>query len=131
MAGSQLTEEAAAWFGAPNFGFVATSEPDGQPQLSMVWVTVKAGEVLFSTTKERRKYHNLVRVPRATILVPKDRDPYRYCEVRGKVVVDEDPGGELIQELSRAYTGGPFTADTPATRRVIVRISPAHVVFRA
>ncbi|SMD27522.1 PPOX class F420-dependent oxidoreductase [Kibdelosporangium aridum] len=131
MSGSRLTDEAAAWFGAPNFGFVATIDPDGGPQLSMVWVTVQEGEVLFSTTKERRKYHNLVRTPSASILVPKPQDPYRYCEVRGKAVVEDDPGGDLIQQLSQAYTGGRFTLDTPATQRVIVKIVPAHVVLRA
>lgn len=131
MSNSQLTDEAAAWFGAPNFGFVATVEPDGRPQLSMVWVTAKEGEVLFSTTKERRKHHNLLRTPYTAIIVPKPHDPYGYCEVRGKVAVEDDPDGELIQQLSQAYTGGPFTLDTPATQRVIVRIAPDHVVLRS
>lgn len=130
MPQSELPGKVCKWFAAPNFGQLATIEPDGQPHLSTVWVMVEKGDILFSTTKEKRKYLNLTRNPRATILVPKPDDPYGYCEVRGRATIEDDPHGTLIQRLSQEYTGAPFTMDDEATKRVIVRITPERIHVR-
>ncbi len=39
---------------------VATIDPDGKPQLSVVWAKHDGDDVLFSTIKGRRKYANLI-----------------------------------------------------------------------
>jgi PPOX class probable F420-dependent enzyme len=122
-----LPEAAKALFAAPNFVTVATIDPDGQPQLSVVWAKVDGNDVLFSTIKGRRKYSNLTRDGRASALVYPADDPYRYVEVRGTVTVTEDPSADLINELSLKYTGQPF-GDRPGEQRVIVRIVPDRVV---
>ncbi|MCM6775890.1 PPOX class F420-dependent oxidoreductase [Nocardia sp. CDC159] len=127
---NHIPERVAAWFAAPNFAHIASIEPDGTPQLSVVWVESDGDTVIFSTTKQRRKYANLRRCPRATILVSKPGDPYGYCEIRGTVTMRDDPAGELIQRLSRAYTGNPFTLDTAQTRRVVVTVTPRRVIVR-
>jgi PPOX class probable F420-dependent enzyme len=124
----KLPEDVTVWFAAPNFGQLATIEPDGRPHLSVVWVLADEGDIVFSTTKERRKYSNLMRDPRATVLVSKPADPYGYCEIRGRTAIRDDPEGALIQRLSHEYTGAPFTMDTPATQRVIVRIVAEKVL---
>jgi hypothetical protein len=55
-------------------------------------------------------------------------NPYEYLEIRGTVTVTEDPDGLLIEELARKYTGEAFQ-DAPGNQRVIVRVSPSHVVI--
>jgi PPOX class probable F420-dependent enzyme len=122
-----LPEAAKALFAAPNFATVATIDPDGQPQLSIVWAKVDGDDVLFSTIKGRRKYSNLTRDGRASVLVYPADDPYRYAEVRGAVTITEDPSADLINQLSLQYTGQPF-GDRPGEQRVIVRVVPDHVV---
>jgi PPOX class probable F420-dependent enzyme len=113
-------------FDAPNFVTVATIDPDGRPQLSVVWAKADGDDVVFSTIKGRRKFANLSRDPRATALVYPVGDPYRYAEVRGTVTLTDDPPAALINELALKYTGSPF-GERPGERRVIVRIRPERV----
>ncbi|HEY7147031.1 MAG TPA: PPOX class F420-dependent oxidoreductase [Streptosporangiaceae bacterium] len=124
---AQLPERARALFSAPNHAVVATLDPDGRPQSSVVWVRADGDDVLFSTIKGRRKYANLTRDPRASVLVYDPADPYTYAEIRGRAALTDDPGAGLIEELSRKYTGKPF-GDRPGEQRVIVRVTPDHVV---
>jgi len=111
-----------------NFATVTTIQPDGAPQASLVWVKRDGDDVLFSTVKHRRKYKNLVADPRTSLVIYEAANPYDYMEIRGTATITDDPDGELIEELSQKYTGETFQ-DAPGNRRVIVRISPAHVVF--
>ena len=122
---------ARAWIDGHEFATIATIEPDGRPQLSVVWVARDGDDLLVSTVKGRRKHANLVRDPRATVLIYPADEPYSYVEVRGRVTLTDDGGAELIQTLSRKYTGQPYEADAPGTERVVVRIRPERVVTRA
>ena len=106
---------------------VATVDPDGRPQLSVVWAKTDGDDVLFSTIKGRRKYANLTRDPRASALVYAAENPYAYAEVRGTVTITDDPPAALINELALKYTGSPF-GDRPHEQRVIVRIMPDRVI---
>jgi PPOX class probable F420-dependent enzyme len=116
---------------APENATIATINPDGQPQLSVVWVKRDGDDVLISTIKSRRKYLNLARDPRATVLVFASADPDTYVEVRGTVTMTEEGGPELIQELGLKYDGVPFTADEGTDRvRVVVRLTPTKVITR-
>ena len=123
-----LPEAARELFDGPNFVTVATIDPDGKPQLSIVWAKRDGDDVLFSTIKGRRKYANLVRDGRASALVYPADDPYSYAEVRGAVTLTDDPAAELINELALKYTGQPF-GERPGEQRVIVRIIPDRVVM--
>ena len=113
---------------SPEVATLATIEPDGQPQLSVVWVKRDGDELLISTVRGRRKASNMDRDQRATLLVYAKDDPYRYVEVRGTVTMVDDPGGTLIDELSHQYKGSGWTFDAPGTQRVIVRLTPVKVV---
>jgi PPOX class probable F420-dependent enzyme len=127
-----LPEPAKQLLNSAEHATIATINPDGQPQLSVVWVTVDGDDVLVSTIKGRRKYANLVRDPRATVLVYPAANPYTYVEVRGSVTMTEDGGPELIQTLARKYTGEGFNDDEGTDRvRVVVRLTPDKVVLRS
>ncbi|WP_049572398.1 PPOX class F420-dependent oxidoreductase [Nonomuraea sp. SBT364] len=126
---TELSEAARKLLDAPNFATVSSVNPDGSPQSTVVWVRLDGDDVLFSTVKGRRKPRNYDRDPRTSLLVIDPDDPYRYVEVRGRVTMEDDPEGALIQELSHKYTGGPFQ-DKPGAERVIVRIKPEKVTLR-
>ncbi|MCH9816397.1 MAG: PPOX class F420-dependent oxidoreductase, partial [Actinomycetia bacterium] len=89
----------------PNFAAVATIQPSGQPQLSVIWVKRDGNDVLFSTTVGRRKQRNLARDPRCTVMINPPDAPYSYLEVRGTVTMTETDGRALIDELAQAYLG--------------------------
>lgn len=123
-----LPEPAKRWLDAPEFATIATVEPNGQPQLSVVWVKRDGEDVLVSTVKGRRKHTNLSRDKRVTLLVFPAAEPYKYVELRGTATMTDAGGPELIQELSRKYKGRPYPPE-PGNERVVVRISPFKVSF--
>ncbi|MER6025223.1 PPOX class F420-dependent oxidoreductase [Streptomyces sp. NPDC001851] len=114
------------------FIVVGTVQPDGSPQLSPVWVKRDGDDLLFSTTVDRRKYKNLAREPRVTVVVMNPDQPYEYAEIRGTAAMTTEGGPELIDELSEKYTGKKYADFNPASaqdaQRVVVRISPRKVL---
>ena len=129
---ASLPDQAKTWLDAAEYATIATIEPDGRPQLSVVWVERDGDDLLVSTIEGRRKHANLVRDPRATVLVYPAEAPEAYVEVRGSVTMTRDGGPELINRLARQYDGVErFTADDGTDRvRVVVRITPVKVVVR-
>jgi PPOX class probable F420-dependent enzyme len=125
---TSLPERARELIDGKNFATVATIQPDGAPQASVVWVKREDNYVLYSTVRHRRKYRNLVADPRTSLVIYEAADPYEYLEIRGTSVITDDPEGALIEELSRKYTGEAFQ-DAPGNQRVIVRVIPTHVVL--
>jgi PPOX class probable F420-dependent enzyme len=123
-----LPELARALADGANFATVSTIEPDGGPQGSVVWVKRDGEDILFSTIKGRRKYANLIADGRVSVLIADADDPYRYAEIRGRATITDDPQAKLIEELAQKYTGQSF-GTRPGEERVIVRVSPAHVVI--
>jgi PPOX class probable F420-dependent enzyme len=127
-----LPDAAKAMLDAPEFATIATLNPDGQPQLSVVWIERDGDDVLVSTIKGRQKHRNIEREPKVTVLVyPKD-NPYSYSEIRGVASMTEEGGRELIDRLCAAYTGGERYSGDDGTDnvRVVVRITPTKVVSR-
>ena len=86
----KLTDEQKALFDAKHFASIATINPDGQPQLSIVWCKVDGDDILVSTVEGRRKHLNLERDNRVSILVQPEGEPYKYVEVRGTGGNDAD-----------------------------------------
>ncbi|KMS82953.1 MULTISPECIES: PPOX class F420-dependent oxidoreductase [Streptomyces] len=116
------------------FVVFGTVQPDGSPQMSPVWVKRDGDDLLVSTTVDRRKYRNLEREPRVTVVVVNPDEPYEYAEIRGTAETTTEGGQELIDALSRKYTGKDYADFNPASgqdaERVVVRIRPRKVVGR-
>ncbi|MEV0442994.1 PPOX class F420-dependent oxidoreductase [Streptomyces spectabilis] len=129
-----LSEDLKSLLDTPVFVTVATIQPDGSPQLSPVWVTRDGDDVLISTTVGRQKEKNLRRDPRVTVLFQPFDAPYTYAEIRGTAQLTTEGGQELIDELSRKYTGKDYADFNPASKddaqRVVVRVTPRKVVGR-
>ena len=124
-----LPDTAKRWLDGTSFPVVATVDPDGRPQLSVVWAKRDGDTLLFSTLRDRRKGRNLSRDPSITVLVTNPETPYEYVELRGRAEMVDDPGGSLIRELGLRYNGDEFVEpDEQSARRVIVRVTADHVV---
>ena len=123
-----LSEAARAMIDGKSFATVATVEPDGSPQLSVVWVTRVGDDVVFSTLVGRRKHQNLVRDNLVTLLVMPPDNPYAYVEIRGAATMDTEGGDALIEALSQKYTGRSFGNDKPGDVRVVVKVQARKVV---
>lgn len=111
---------------------LATVNPDGSPQTSVVWVGRDGDDLLVSTARGRRKERNVRRDSRVSLTVYDVADPLRYVEVRGVATVTEDTGRELAVRLAEQYEGpgaGQEYLDLPPeVVRVVLRITPLRVV---
>jgi PPOX class probable F420-dependent enzyme len=114
-----------------NYCVLATLNPDGSPQTSVVWVARDGDDLLFSTLRDRAKERNLRRDPRASVSVWSGADPEVYAEIRGTVTITEDTGRTLANSLSHKYTGEDFPADAPGRVRVVLRLTPTKVTGNA
>ncbi|KOG88465.1 PPOX class F420-dependent oxidoreductase [Streptomyces varsoviensis] len=132
MATAALSDDLKNLLDKPVFVTVATIQPDGSPQLSVVWVKRDGDDLLLSTTVGRRKEKNLRRDPRITVMINPADAPYSYAEVRGVATITTDGADELIDELSRKYTGKAYAEFNPASKddaqRVVVRVEARKVV---
>ncbi|MER6301679.1 PPOX class F420-dependent oxidoreductase [Kitasatospora sp. NPDC001539] len=127
-----LNDSVRALLDAPVPAVLATVNPDGGPQTSVVWVGRDGDDLLVSTAAGRRKERNLRRDPRASLTVFDPADPLRYAEIRGLATVTEDTGRSLAVALAEQYEGpgaGKEYLDLPAeVLRLVIRISPTKVV---
>jgi PPOX class probable F420-dependent enzyme len=86
--------------------YLATTMPDGSPQLTLTWVDTDGTHVVVNTVEGHQKVRNIRRDPRVAAAVSDPANPSAYWSVRGRVVSIETHGAaEHIDELARRYTG--------------------------
>ncbi|SFW59949.1 PPOX class F420-dependent oxidoreductase [Amycolatopsis australiensis] len=105
-----------------NFATVATLDPDGGPQTSVVWIGLDDGDLVFSATEDRRKVRNLRRDPRLSVSITDASDPYRHTQLRGTAIITPDPGKTLPKILSHKYLAQDPPPEGPDVERVVVRL---------
>jgi PPOX class probable F420-dependent enzyme len=119
----------------PNPAVLATINPDGSPQTSVVWVGLDGDDLVISTAAGRRKERNVRRDPRVSLSVYDQDDPEQYAEIRGLAAVTEDAGRNLAVRLAEEYegpgAGQAFLDLPPEVVRVVVRVTPQHVAGSA
>ena len=88
---------------------VATIDPDGSPQVTIAWVGLEEGEVVFATLGDQRKLRNVRRDPRVAISIETARTNEmglrEYLVIYGTGRVTEGGAPELLQELAHTYLG--------------------------
>ncbi|HEY0619479.1 MAG TPA: PPOX class F420-dependent oxidoreductase [Kribbella sp.] len=128
-----LGEAARQLVDGVNTGVLATNNPDGSPQLSVVWVGRDGDDLLISTAADRQKDSNLRKDPRASLLVIDKASADRYAEIRGIATVTEDIGRVVAQQLAETYAGpgaGQEYVDLPPEIiRTVIRITPHKVIL--
>lgn len=114
-----------------NYAVLATVNPDGSPQTSVVWVGRDADDVFFTTVEGRIKHRNMLRDPRVSLTVIDWSDPENYVELRGRVSITLDVGRQVDTQLSWKYDGKDPVPDRPDAVRVVVRVAVERVAGRA
>ncbi len=118
-----------------NPAVLATINPDGSPQTSVVWVGRDGDDLLISSAAGLRKERNLAREPRVSLCLYDRHDPERYLEVRGLAAVTVDTGRRLAVSLAEKYegpgAGEEYLQLPPGVIRVVIRITPGRVAGTA
>ncbi len=108
------------------FAHLATLMPDGSPQSTPVWVDLQDGFVRVNSAKGRLKDKNMRRDGRVALSIHDPDNPYRYLEIRGKVVEITESGADPhIDSLAKKYMGlDQYPMRKPGEQRVIYKIDP-------
>ncbi len=117
-----LSDATVALVDGKNYAILATINPDGSPQTSVLWIGRDGNDLLFSTVAGRVKHRNMERDPRVSVTVLDSADPENYVELRGVVSMTRDVGRALDTRLSWKYDGRDPGEDRPGAVRVVVRM---------
>jgi PPOX class probable F420-dependent enzyme len=128
-----IPESARALLTSDQLAHLATVNPDGSPQQSIVWVGLDGDEIVFAHLGAGQKVKNLRREPRVVLSVEGDevQPPglHQYLLVHGTARVTEGGGPELLQELAHVYLGPDvkFPAFDDPPPGVVVHITPERI----
>lgn len=100
-----ISDDIRALLSEPIFFHAATVNPDGSPQVSVVWADLDGDLLRFSTAEGRAKPRNLRRDPRIALSFTVPDNPYRNIVLHGRAVEIENRGMGLIDHMARKYTG--------------------------
>ena len=104
-----LPPELLSLLRSPSPCYVATTMPDGSPQLTQTWVDTDGEHILVNTVQGFQKARNVERDPRVAVSVSDPAHPSRYYTVRGRVVSATTEGAaEHIETLAQRYLGAPY-----------------------
>lgn len=111
------------------FAHLATTMPDGTPQVTPVWIDYRDGRVLVNTAKGRVKARNMREGSPVALSIADPDNPYRYVQVRGTVVkVGDENADAHIDFLAKKYLGqDKYPFRQPGEERVIFEIEPKAV----
>src|SRR5690242_6238886 len=109
------------------FATLATIGKDGGPQLTEVWFLFEYGKVKVSLNDSRLKTKNLRARPRCSLFILDLANPFRYVDVRGTAVLEDDADYAFAERVGAKYGADLREHDVPGERRVVVTIEPANV----
>ena len=88
---------------------LVTLEPDGRPQVSIVWVGLDGDEIVSGHLPDHRKLRNIRRDPRVALSIEagthNEIGLAEYLVVHGTARVTEGGAPELLQRLAYVYLG--------------------------
>lgn len=104
-----IPESVRAVLEGPALAHLVTLEPNGRPQVSIVWVGLDGDEIVSGHLGERRKLANVRREPRVALSlesgVRNEHGLDEYVVIHGRARVTEGGAPELLQRLAHAYLG--------------------------
>jgi PPOX class probable F420-dependent enzyme len=108
------------------FANLATVMPDGSPQVTPVWFDTHGEHIRVNTARGRQKDKNMTKNARVALAIVDPENPYRYLQIRGRVVSIEETGAdEHIDSLAKKYLGkDKYPFRQPGEVRVIYEIEP-------
>jgi len=111
---------------------LVTIDPDGSPQVSLVWIGIEDDKIFFTSLGPRRKVDNLERDPRVALSVSAGEldanGLEKYVVVHGTAHVEAGDGKRRLGELADIYLGpGSGFPPADAPDGVTVFITPTRI----
>jgi PPOX class probable F420-dependent enzyme len=117
-------------FQKKTFASLGTLMPDGQPQVTPVWIDFDGKHVVINSAKGRVKDRNMRRDPRVSMALIDPDNPYRHLQVQGRVVeITENGADQHIDKMAKKYLGqDKYPFRQPGEVRVLYKIEPDRTV---
>lgn len=114
----EWSPEISAFLDEPRFAVLATSNPDGTIQQTVMWYRRDGRNIIMNTRKGRRKPLNLERDSRASLCI---EDAQRYLTLNGRIEIDFDKAKGIADMgvMTERYEG-------PEKARELMRDEYAH-----
>ncbi|HZD69215.1 MAG TPA: PPOX class F420-dependent oxidoreductase [Actinomycetes bacterium] len=128
-----LTEPVRQALTAGHLAHLVTVNPDGSPQVSIVWIGIEGDEIVSAHLGTRKKLRNVRRDPRVVLSVETggrtEHGLDHYLVVEGTARVTDGGAPQLLQRLAEVYLGPgvkfPPMDDPPPGH--VLRITPRRV----
>jgi PPOX class probable F420-dependent enzyme len=106
---SVLPESARAVLESDGLAHLVTLNPDGSPQLTIVWVGLDGDDIVSGHLGMRQKLRNIRRDPRVALSIQTPHTNQmglrEYLVVYGRGAIEEGGAPQLLQELAHTYLG--------------------------
>jgi PPOX class probable F420-dependent enzyme len=106
---TSLPDSARGVLGSAALAHLVTLNPDGSPQVTIVWVGLDGDEIVIGHLPEHRKIRNIRNDSRVALSIETgERNATglnEYLVIYGTARVTEGGAAELLQELARTYLG--------------------------
>jgi PPOX class probable F420-dependent enzyme len=126
----ELDERTRAALDGVYFWTLATVNPDGTPQSTVVWVTARDGRILVNSRIGHKKPRNVARNPSVSLSWYDPEQPYGAIQIQGRVV-DTYTGDQAeadIDALAKKYLGEDvYPWRSEGERRISFLIEPTYV----
>lgn len=104
-----IPPEVRALIEAGRLAHFVTLNPDGSPQVSVVWVGLEGDEIVVGHLPKNQKVKNILREPRVALSIESDRQTAmgltEYVVLYGQAQIQEGGAPELLQRLAEVYLG--------------------------
>jgi len=108
------------------FANIATVMKDGSPQVTPIWFDYTDGKIRVNTARGRVKARTLRPGARIAMSIVDPGNPYRYLQVRGRVLNVTEKGADAhIDSLAKKYLGqDKYPFRQPGEVRIKCEIEP-------
>jgi PPOX class probable F420-dependent enzyme len=104
---TSLPDSARAVLESPALAHLVTLNPDGSPQISIVWVGLDGDEIVAGHLPEHRKVRNIRNDSRVALSIETDKRNAiglnEYLVIYGTARITEGGAAELLQKLAHTY----------------------------
>jgi len=106
---TSLPDSARAVLKSPALAHLVTLNPDGSPQVSIVWVGLDGDEIVAGHLPEHRKVRNIRNDSRVALSIETGQlnamGLTEYLVIYGTARITEGGAAELLQNLAHTYLG--------------------------
>jgi PPOX class probable F420-dependent enzyme len=110
-----------------SFAHLALVLRDGTPQCTPLWFDYDGQYIIINSALGRVKDKAMRRAPDVALAISDPDDPYKYIQIKGKVVnISEEGARDIIDLLSKKYRGVTYDHKEGETR-VTYKILPDSI----